>query len=332
MSLRIGVIGTGGIAGVHLRFAASRPDLSIVALCDTSPEALARRTGEFGGRGFSSFDQMLSEERLDAVWLCTPPQVREAPLLACARKGIPVFCEKPVERSVKRAAAIARALKELGARVQVGYVFRSMPVVARLVAEMQGDAVHAVQSYYGCPVSREMSLPEWFYDKALSGGALVDQATHNFDLLRRLFGEVEQVTGVARNPVHRKAPGYTVDEVLSLGLAFRTGLVCSHTHTWVGDRWRNELHITGEKRLYRVDLSRGSLVVEEGDRSRSFSQGDSSIYTWENEVFVSQVASGDWSGNPSDYADGLRTLELTDACERAIETGRAVNVAQEKKA
>ncbi len=324
--IRAGIIGSGGIAGQHLSFLASRADVQVAALCDSSPEALERRTREFGGTGYASFEQMLGDVHLDAVWLCTPPQVRQAPLLACARRGIPVFCEKPVERSAARGAAIARALRNLSARVQVGYVFRSMPVVARLIHEMQGDVVHAVQSFYGCGVSLDRSLPAWFYDKSLSGGAIVDQATHNLDLLRRLFGEVERVMGMARNPVHAKGRGYTIDEVLSLGLAFQSGLICSHMHTWVGDRWRNELHLSGEKRQYRVDLSRGTLSVEEGERSWSFSQETGSIYTWESEIFLSQVSSGDWSGNPCTYEDGLRTLELTDACDKAIQTGRAVKV------
>jgi predicted dehydrogenase len=325
--IRAGIIGTGGIAGEHLSFMKTRPDVIIAALCDPSPEALAQRTAEFGGTGYASFEQMLSESRLDAVWLCTPPHVREVPLVACARRKIPVFCEKPVERSSEHGGAIARALADLDARVQVGYVFRSMPVVARLLQEMQGDTVHAVQSWYGCAVSLDRSLPEWFYDKSLSGGALVDQATHNLDLLRRLFGEVEQVTGIARNPVQKKGPGYTVDEVLSLGLAFKSGVICSHTHTWVGDGWRNELHLSGEKRRYHVDLGRGTLTIEEGEKTWSFSQGKASIYTWENEVFLSQVSSGDWSANPSSYEDGLRTLELTDACDRAIESWDSNRVA-----
>jgi myo-inositol 2-dehydrogenase / D-chiro-inositol 1-dehydrogenase len=324
--IRAGVIGTGGISGVHLSCLKSRADVQVAALCDILPEALARRQEEFGGKGFAAFGQMLDDVKLDAVWLCTPPQVREGPLLACARRGIPVFCEKPVERSASRGAAIARALRNLGARVQVGYVFRSMPVVARLIQEMEGDVVHAVQSFYGCGVSLDRSLRAWFYDQSLSGGAIVDQATHNLDLLRRLFGEVEQVTGIARNPVHAKEKGYTIDEVISLSLAFRAGMVASHTHTWVGDAWRNELNLVGEKRRYRLDLGRRTLVVEEGEKSRSFTQDEASIYTWENEVFLSQVSSGDWSANPCTYDDGQRTLELTRACSQAVETGKAIKV------
>jgi predicted dehydrogenase len=324
--IRAGIIGTGIISGTHLGYLSGRTDVKIEAVCDTSAESRDKAAAQHGARAFDNFETMLTQAGLDAVWLCTPPQVREAPLVACARRKLPVFCEKPVERSVERAAAITRALRELDARVQVGYVFRSMPLVARLRDEVSDDTIRVAQSWYGCPISRTMSLPPWFYDKSLSGGALADQATHNFDLLRCLFGEVEQVVGIARNPVHPKAPGYTVDECISIGLAFRSGLVCSHAHTWAGDAWHNELYLGGEKRRYRVDLTRGTLLVEEGSRSWSFEQTGPGMYTYENEAFLSQVASGDWSRNPCSYEDGCHTLKLTQACERAVETGSVVSV------
>jgi predicted dehydrogenase len=320
--IRAGFIGVGGISRSHLAFLATRADVRIEALCDPSPENLSRRRAEFGGAGFESFEAMLDAVPLDAVWICTPPQVREGPLLACARKGIPVFCEKPVERSEESGRAIAGALAKLNARVQVGYLFRSLPVISRLRQEMQGDQVHLVQSFYGCGVSLNRSLPQWFYDKALSGGALGDQATHDLDLLRCLFGEVTEVVGLARNPVGKKGAGYTVDEVLSVSFAFRNGIVGSHVHTWIGDDWRNEMHLSGERRYYHLDLTRGTLVVNEGPDTRSFAQGSTSLYSYENEIFLRQVESGDWSGNPCDFADGLKTLELTHACDRSFTSGR----------
>jgi predicted dehydrogenase len=167
-------------------------------------------------------------------------------------------------------------------------------------------------------VSLDMSLPAWFYDKKLSGGALVDQATHNLDLLRRFVGEVAQARGVASNPVHGKKKGYTVDEVLSVSLVFKNGAAGGHVHTWVGDKWRNELVLSGEKRLYRLDLAKGVLTVEQGRTTRTVTQDHGRMYEHQNKVFLGMVVSGDWTRNPCDYADGLKTLELTMLCDRAI--------------
>ena len=261
--MRAGIIGTGNIAGVHLRFLKERRDVRIVALCDIKPEALARRQAEYGGRGYADLHEMLAREELDVVWLCTPPDVRRAPLLDCAQRGIPVMCEKPVARRAADARASAHVLAKAKARIQVGYVFRSLPIVARLRACMADDVIRTVQSFYGCPMSRERTMPAWFFDKVLSGGALIDQATHNFDLLRFLFGDMHEVRGLAHNPATAKHKGYTIDETIALCMRFNNGIVGTHTHTWLADGWRNEIVLSGEKRLYRLDLGRQILWVDD---------------------------------------------------------------------
>ncbi len=82
---------------------------------------------------------------------------------------------------------------------------------------MADDVIDAVQSFYGCPMGKKRS---WFSDKKLSGGTLVDQATHNLDLMRYLFGEVKEVRGLAANPAQKKVPGYTIEEIIGLTLRF----------------------------------------------------------------------------------------------------------------
>lgn len=320
--IRAGFIGTGGIAGVHLKYLKGRDDVEVAAVCDVKREAAEKRSGEFGGKIFTDFNEMLDKEKLDAVWLCTPPQVRREPLLACGRRGIPVFCEKPVERSTEAGREIARELARLDAKVQVGYCFRSIPAVARLREAFGDDPVHLVQSFYGCDVSLTRGLPGWFYDKDLSGGALIDQATHNLDLLRYLLGEVEEVRAMARNPVTAKEPGYTIDETIALLLAFRDGPLASHLHTWVGEGWHTEIVFSGEKHLYRLDPGGQSLRIEGGGKDEVVVKGKRALHDHQNERFLEMVGSGDWDANPCDYADGLKTLELTLACDEAITRGK----------
>lgn len=334
--IKAAFIGVGGISAAHLRCLQGRKDVKIAGLADPNRANAEKRQAEFGGDIFTDYQTMLERIKPDAVWLCTPSTVRREPLLECARRRIPVFCEKPVERRVPVGAAIAAELARLKARVQVGYVFRCIPLVDELRRRMRGDRIHLVQSFYCCGISLAMSMPKWFYNKRLSGGALADQATHNFDLLRHLFGEVRQVRGMRHNPVHPRRGDYTVEETLGALLMFDNGLIAAHVHTWVGDSWRNEIVLSGEKRVYRLQPSRGTLVVED-QQTRSandppvagksgaakpapfrYDQPAGSIYGYENQIFLKQVQSGDWNRNPCSYADGLKTLELTAACDRAI--------------
>ena len=337
--IKAGFIGTGNISGAHLHYLKGRRDVKIAALCDINRKNALQRQKDFGGDVFTDFDEMLAHVKPDAVWICTPPSVRRAPLLACADRSIPVFCEKPVERSVANARRIAAELHKRKAKVQIGYVFRSTPVVQAMRKVIANDRIHLINSFYGCNVSLNMSLPKWFYDKSKSGGALIDQATHNLDLLRCLFGEVTEVRGIAANPVHKKKAGYTIEEAIGLLLTMRSGVVAVHTHSWVADRWHNEITLSGEKNLCRVNLNTGYLTNDQpaapacelgsgkgkkkkpAAASLQFQQEARSIYEYENAVFLKQVTSGNWSKNPSDYADGLKTLHLTHVCDRALAGG-----------
>jgi len=316
--LKIGVIGLGWAGNTHLSYLKTRDDIEVAALSDPEKKALEKTQKEYGGKGYADFTAMLAKEKLDAVWLCTPQTVRREPLVLCADKKIPVFCEKPAELREEKAEEIAQELRARDARVQIGYVFRSMPLAREAKKAFSDDKIRVVQSLYACPVCLTRELAPWFYDKDKSGGALVDQATHNLDLLRFFFGEVAEVCGMAGNPVKVKEPGYTVDEVISLSLRFENGILCSHTHTWVGDAWRNEMVFVGEKRIHRLDLWAGRFVVKEKKGTWDFSQDQDHMYDHQNAVFIEQVKSGDWSRNPSTYDYAVKTLKLTLECDRAV--------------
>ena len=322
--IRIGVIGAGGIANVHLRYLSTVEDVEIAALCDVDASRLELMTSRYGGQAYADFREMLNVEHLDGVYLCTPPEVRREPLLACAESDVAVMCEKPVARSVPDALEVNEQLLARGARVQVGYPFRSMATVRRLADEISDDRIHTVQSSYLCNVSLTMGLPLWFYDHSRSGGGLVDQATHNLDLLRYLVGEVDAVTGFAANPHREKEPGYTIDEVISLSLKFPNGIVGGHVHSWIGHTWQNTIHLGGEKAYYTLLLSRGQLVIVRPNETVTFEQRADTLWDFENAVFLEKLRSGDWTDGPSTYADAIKTLELTLRCNEAIAVERRI--------
>jgi predicted dehydrogenase len=158
MATRVAFIGTGGISGAHLGVLKDEADVAIVALCDLNREGVEAKATDYGATAYTDYTAMLDTEQPDAVWLCTPPIVRREPLLACARRGIPVFCEKPAEREPAAALALAAELAALDAKVQVGYVFRPTPLVQRLRELIADDRIHSLQSTYLCPMSLSLSL------------------------------------------------------------------------------------------------------------------------------------------------------------------------------
>lgn len=314
MRVRAGMIGTGSISRVHLEWMKQREDVEIVALCDVSKKAVAEKAGNYGATAYTNHNDMLRENSLDAVWICTPPTARKGLIQSCVSRGLPVFCEKPAAFDADTATEIARDIEEAEARVMVGYPFRVLPIIKTLKDALRDDTIHGIQSLYLCNVSLTMGLRPWFYDIEKSGGAMVDQATHVFDLLRVLFGEICRVDALGSNPVKPKGAGYTVDEVIGLILAYDSGAVGTHLHSWVGNGWRTQIQMSGEKKFYQLDLTGGGLDIFQGSEKIHHPLTDKQLHSYENDVFIDMVKREDFSENPCTYEDAAKTLALTMEC------------------
>src|SRR5690242_13322064 len=106
MPARIGFIGVGGNAREHLKNLRAIPDATIAAVCDVVPD-VARQVGEtYACPSYSDHRAMLEEEKLDAVYVCTPPFARGAPEIDAANRGLHLFLEKPIALDMATAGRI----------------------------------------------------------------------------------------------------------------------------------------------------------------------------------------------------------------------------------
>ena len=136
--------------------------------------------------------------------------------LQCLNAGVHLFIEKPVsvappEKFEKYVEAVIALQKEKGLIVSVGYMFRYHPAVDKIMSTLKeyGRNVMSINARYNCAYS-EMDHPFW-WNKARSGGPIVEQATHFCDLLRYIGGEVKQDTihAIAVKASDEKtSPGY----------------------------------------------------------------------------------------------------------------------------
>ena len=117
--------------------------------------------------------------------------------LQCLNAGVHIFVEKPVslvlpEKFEHYAEVVERVRKEKGLVVSVGYMFRYHAAVEQMksILTEYGHSVMSINARYNCAYS-ELDHPFW-WNKAKSGGPIVEQATHFCDLMRYLGGEVKQ--------------------------------------------------------------------------------------------------------------------------------------------
>jgi len=91
MAVKVGFIGTGGIAGAHLSNLKNFDDVEFVAMCDVSEDRAKSRANEFGGKAFTDYKEMFDKIDMDALYICTPPFAHgEQERIAC-EKGIAMF-------------------------------------------------------------------------------------------------------------------------------------------------------------------------------------------------------------------------------------------------
>ncbi len=206
-TVKLGLIGLGGIGQVHLKHALMLQDAEVYAVADINKNAL-KNAKKLGVKNtFSDYNEMLKEPQLDAVVVALPTHLH----LKCAQDAAEakkhVFLEKPIALNVDEAKQVIDVTNRSGVKLMLGYPLRFNRHFAALKQDMAdgkvGDVenVHATYICAGPFVSRAdghspAPIPDWWFNTQLTGGGvLVDLGCHLINLLRWLFGEVVDIKG-----------------------------------------------------------------------------------------------------------------------------------------
>jgi predicted dehydrogenase len=188
---RVGLIGAGAIADTHVAAyrAAGVPIRVVASRRLGSAQRLAGLAD--GARATTRVEDVLEDPAVDAVDICTPTDSHAALTIAAARAGKHVHVEKPMALSLTDADAMLAACREAGVRLMVGQTARYLSVHRALRAAVDAGDV-------GRPFHLEVVWDHgnvwpggwrgWQFDRVRSGGHLVHNGTHAFDLACWLLG------------------------------------------------------------------------------------------------------------------------------------------------
>src|SRR5690348_15576121 len=118
---RVGIVGAGLMGGWHATRWRELP-VELVGFYDREPQKAQAHAQEYGGRGFGSLDGFFGA--VDVVDVCTPTYEHAEPVIAAARAGKHVVCEKPLARHVRDGEAMIAACEQAGVRLFVAQVVR----------------------------------------------------------------------------------------------------------------------------------------------------------------------------------------------------------------
>lgn len=200
--VRIGFIGSGGIAGTHIKWLKPVEGVDFVALCDVKPEAIERQVAAHGLDGvkrFTDYRRMLRMKDLDAVSVCTPNWLHYKPTVAALRAGKHVLVEKPMAMTARQAAAMCAEAKKARKVLTIGFQQRFRPstqFIKRTIDEGKlGKIVYA-----RAQALRRRGIPSWgvFGRKELQGGGpMIDIGVHIIEVTHYLMGKPKPVAASA---------------------------------------------------------------------------------------------------------------------------------------
>ncbi|WP_123535480.1 Gfo/Idh/MocA family protein [Halosimplex salinum] len=317
MTVELAFVGAGGIAQwQHFDTVEAMDDAEVVGICDVD-EATAESAAErFDAPAFADHHDLYDETDPDAVFVCLPPFAHEDQEIAAAERGYDLFVEKPLALSAEKAREIDAAVEANDVLAQVGYDWRYSAGVER-AREILGDrAIGYVDGYWWGGVAG--GEDHWWRHAEYSGGQVVEQATHVYDTLRYLVGEVERVSAAGS---HRIEDAVDFSDATSATMTHENGAISHVSTTCAAEDGKTGLEVVADGATLEVGERRVSGVVDGEEVEESF---DRNPYRAEVETFVDAVATGDPAGLRSPYGDALETFELTLAVNESIDTGEPI--------
>jgi len=324
MTVHVGVVGVGMIGQDHIRrLTRVLSGVDVVAVSDVDGErARAVADGLRDVAVHATGEQLVADDRVDAVVVCSWGETHEQYVLAAIAAGKPVFCEKPLATTQDACRRILAAETATGRRlVQVGYMRRYDAGYRALRAVVQGGSI-------GLPLlmhctHRNAGVPAHYVAEMM----VSDTAVHEIDMVRWMFGE-EIVAAQVLTP-RRSRNGGELRDPLVLLLEMESGILVD-VEISVNIRYGYDIRgeVVGEEGTAElgepspVRVRRAGTVAQPvpADWRERFVRA----YDVELQEWVDAVA-GDGELGPSSW-DGYAATAVSDAGLTALRTGERVPV------
>ena len=345
MTIRLAILGTGGMAANHARAFAAIAGVQVVAGIDSRPEVMAAFLSTHGiDRGFASLHEALDWGGFDAVTNVTPDAAHHATTMPCLAAGKHVLCEKPLATNAADAQAMADAAAQAGVVGMVNLSYRSVPALIEAAAMVARGDIGEVRHLEASYLQSWLAQPAWGDWKTEtqwlwrlsqahgSKGVLGDVGIHILDFATFAAGQgVAEVS--CRLATFDKAPGgrigdYVLDanDSATLQLRLANGALGTVSATRYAPGHLNDLRlrIHGDKGGLEVGFERGTSSL------RACTAPDLETATWRDiacppvpSVYHRFIAAirGEGPADPG-FARGAELQRLLDAAEASAQGDR----------
>lgn len=201
---------------------------------------------------YGNAQDLINDPQVNAVYVATPPASHAKYAIAAMKAGKPVYVEKPMAASYEECLQINCVSAETGVPCFVAYYRRTLPYFLRvkqlIVEGVMGD-ISTVHIQFAIPpyaTDYDRNNLPWRVQKEIAGaGYFYDLASHQFDLLEYLFGEITHVQGYVAN----NGGLYDVEDTVTAAFRFKSGFLGSGSWSFVApkDTRTDQIHLVGTK-------------------------------------------------------------------------------------
>lgn len=275
-TIRIGLVGTGGMGRVHYCNIAAIEGMEVAAVCATS-ETGRNTARQWGLPCFDSITEMVQSVALDAVDICTPTYCHHDMVMESLRLGKHTIVEKPIALNAADAAEMLAEAENQGVQLYVAQVLQFTKEVGFLRQAVQsGEFGKPLDAYFerlsACP---QWAMGGWLFDREKSGLLPYDLHIHDLDMIVSLFGKPTQFSATERRGAGKRYP-----EHMRFLYTFPDGLTVGAEAAW----FNAPIPFTAR---WRVAFENG-VMINDGATLTAYRYGEEpKVYDTKDEVMIS---------------------------------------------
>ncbi|MCL2096757.1 MAG: Gfo/Idh/MocA family oxidoreductase [Oscillospiraceae bacterium] len=329
--LKAAVVGCGGISNWHFSRVKDYEDVEYVGFYDIKKERAEKMADAAKqGKAFDCYISMLDESKPDILYVCVPPDQHGMIELEAIKRGIHMMIQKPIATDVAVAEKICDLATQHEIIISVGHQDRYLDLVDPMREFLKDRHIGLINGAWvgGIP------MVYWWVRRSTSGGQVVEQNIHLYDMLRYLIGEPVTVytaggKGMVK-PHTLPIIGYDVEDYTATTVTFRNGSVANiFTGCYMeeGGGMQNGLTFYAKDATIDYHLRDKVIFTDKNGTKEVKTEIEQGIAL--DRVFIDAVKSGrpeDIQKIRSPYFDAIKSLKFTVATNTSLDTGKAVYV------
>jgi len=236
---RVALVGLGAMGRNHLRVLGDLDGAELAAVCDSDAKAVDAVSQKHSVPGYTSWDEMLERESLDAAVVAVPTRFHLQAGLAVLEHGLDVLIEKPIATDLEEGRTLVDTAKRAGKVLAVGHIERFNPAVRELQRRVGAGEIGRI---FQIQARRQGPFPARIRDV----GVVIDLATHDLDVMCTLAGsDVLRLYAETERRIHTDH-----EDILNALLKFDSGLLGVLQVNWLTPTKIREVSVLGERGMF----------------------------------------------------------------------------------